>query len=383
MSETSSARIPLWLDCDPGHDDAFAILLAAHHPSLALLGISTVHGNASLAHTTANALAVLEAIGKCDINVFPGTSKPFCREANAAPEIHGESGLDGTDLLPKPERKALTHCNAVTEMRDALMSTEPNTAWLVTTGTMTNAALMFSIYPEIAGHIKGLSIMGGAVGNSFTAVSMGPDFIDPSSGAEGVLRPRIGNWSPYAEFNIWCDPESAQSIFSNSTLRPKTWLIPLDVTHQAYATKPIQDFLLWGGKKRLAQKPPCSPSSIPTNEKPTRLRKMFNELLMFFAKTYSDQFGLSEGPPLHDPLAVAVLLHDHSGPAVRIPFSDNIGERYDINTVLEGNELGRTVVSPTNGNGSIVPRTLDLQAFWKTLEMCMERADKATGYKSL
>ena len=123
-----------------------------------------MYGNAPLEKTTKNALAVLEAIGKPTVPVFPGAKNPFGRTLHTATDIHGESGIDGTDLLPSPTRKALTHCNAINEMKDALMSCPPNTAWLVTTGTLTNAALMFAIYPEVASHIKGLSIMGGAIG---------------------------------------------------------------------------------------------------------------------------------------------------------------------------------------------------------------------------
>jgi uridine nucleosidase len=89
MVVSSTDRIPLWLDCDPGHDDACAILLAAYHPHLRLLGISTVYGNAPLSKTTLNALAVLEAIGKPEIPVIPGAAKPFCRVHHAAHEIHG------------------------------------------------------------------------------------------------------------------------------------------------------------------------------------------------------------------------------------------------------------------------------------------------------
>ena len=343
--------------------DACAILFAAYHPCLELLGISTVHGNATLRKTTNNALAVLEAIGKPEVPVVPGASKPFCRVVETAPDIHGESGLDGTDLLPKPHRKPLTHCNAVNEMRDALMQFLPDTAWLVTTGTLTNAALLFAMYPEVAEHIKGLSIMGGAIGNNFTNVSMGTPYKDPS----GEQHPMIGNKTPFAEFNIWCDPEAAQCLLSNSVLAPKTWLVPLDVTHQAYAGKAVQDMLLWGDKS--------------TRESPTRLRKMFNELLMFFSHTYAETFGLNEGPPLHDPLAVAVLLHDHPDPSMRISFDDRNGEKWKLSAVLEGQQIGRTVAEPVEVQGSRVPRTLDLKAFWASLEACMARADEATGYK--
>jgi uridine nucleosidase len=276
--------------------------------------------------------------------------------------LEGESGIDGTDLLPQPTKKALTHCNAIQEMRECLMSCPPDTAWLVTTGTLTNAALLFAVFPEVASHIKGLSIMGGSIGNGFTSVSMGPPYTDEA----GETHPRIGNCSPFAEFNIWCDPEASRSLLQNPVLRPKTVLVPLDVTHQAYAGKEVQKLLLHRNGEI---------------EKPSRLRRMFNELLMFFATTYADVFGLKEGPPLHDPLAVAALLADHPESSVRIDFDDGRGEKWNVDVVLEGQELGRTVAK-SSVHGTMVPRSLDLKKFWTALEECMARADEATEYRT-
>ncbi|RMZ92242.1 hypothetical protein DV736_g525, partial [Chaetothyriales sp. CBS 134916] len=372
MEQTQSdGRVPLWLDCDPGHDDACAILLAAYHPCLDLLGISTVHGNASLANTTKNTLSILEAIGKPNIRVFPGASKPFCRTASAAPDIHGESGLDGTDLLPNPpKRTAVSHVNAIKEMRDALIRCPPNTAWLVTTGTLTNASLLFAVYPEVSAHIKGLSIMGGAIGNGFSSATMGPAFMD----SLGNVHARIGNKTPWAEFNIWCDPEAAESLFSHPVLAPKTWLIPLDVTHQARAGKPVQDLLLWGGSMTHGGE------GRKNGNPPTRLRRMFHQLLVFFSQTYAERFGLVDGPPLHDPLAVAVLLHDHPSSNLRIAFDHLVGEQWNVRVGLEGEQIGRTVVTSCSDKaGLCIPRSLDLEAFWSSLEMCMAKADEATG----
>ena len=97
------APTPIWLDCDTGHDDAFAILLAARSPDVQLLGISTVYGNAPLTKTTYNTRAILKAIGREDVPVYAGAAKPFCRETSKASDIHGESGLDGTTCLPTPD----------------------------------------------------------------------------------------------------------------------------------------------------------------------------------------------------------------------------------------------------------------------------------------
>ncbi|KIV88109.1 hypothetical protein PV10_09035 [Exophiala mesophila] len=352
-------RIPVWLDCDPGHDDACAILLTVYHPSLDLLGISTTHGNAPLSKTTLNALSVLEAIGHPQTPVVPGAHNPYCRSVHPATDIHGESGLAGTDLLPNPQRKALTHCIAINEIYEALISTPAGTAWLVATGPLTNTALLFAVYPSLATHIAGISIMGGAIGNDFTHVTMGPPYLD----AQGQTHERIGNVTPFAEFNIWADPESARSVLTNPVLAAKTTLIPLDLTHQAYATAEIQDMLLNGVNG------------------PTRLRTMFNELLMFFAHTYAEVFGLVEGPPLHDPLAVAVLLADHVDSNAQIAFYDNDGERWDVDVILEGEQVGRTTaIKAKTGKGVRIPRALDCGKFWSTLESCMAKADEATNF---
>lgn len=135
-------------------EDAFAILLAAYHDRFHLLGVSTVYGNAPLSKTTNNALSVLQAIGKADVPVHVGKSTPLIRNISTAPDIHGESGLDGTDLLPQPKRKPLLHCNALQDMRDAIMSCPPNTAWLIATGPLTNAVLVLETFPEVLIHLS-------------------------------------------------------------------------------------------------------------------------------------------------------------------------------------------------------------------------------------
>lgn len=108
--------------------------------------------------------------------------------------FQGETGLDGTTLLPKPSSKAVTKPNAVFAMRDALMLQPEGTAWVVATGALTNVALLFATFPELVGHIEGLSIMGGAIGGGFTDAPMG------HVKGEGE---RFGNWTTWAEFNIY------------------------------------------------------------------------------------------------------------------------------------------------------------------------------------
>ncbi|KAJ5130924.1 Inosine/uridine-preferring nucleoside hydrolase [Penicillium bovifimosum] len=367
--------IPLWLDCDPGHDDAFAILIAAHHPSLELLGISTIHGNASLVKTTANAGSVLEAIGKPDIPVYPGCNKPFCRPALHAPDIHGESGLDGTDLLPKASKAPITDENAIVAMRNALLAQPKGTPWLVATGTLTNVALLFATFPEVAEHIQGLSLMGGAIGGGFTDA--------PMSRLPGE-KARIGNTTPWAEFNLYCDPESSESIFSNPVLAPKTTIIALDLTHQVLASQAIQTRILHG--------------SIHSPDEPTILRQILHALLTFFAATYEKAFGLSTGPPLHDPLAVAVVLSTlnpafaNKHPDRALFFDDKGGERFALRIVTDGHhgkdvsetgQLGRSIATPVDGPGVAVPRGVDIEAFWDMILQCVQLADDCNAARKI
>ncbi|KAL3433132.1 Inosine/uridine-preferring nucleoside hydrolase domain-containing protein [Aspergillus tetrazonus] len=367
MTAATDIPIPVWLDCDPGHDDAFAILLAAHHPSLNLLGITTIHGNASLENTTINAARVLEAIGMPEIPVYPGTKKPFCRPAVHAPNIHGDSGIDGTELLPKASRPPITDKNPILAMRDALMAQPKGTPWVIATGTLTNIALLFATFPEVAVHIKGLSIMGGGVGDGFANAP-----ISRLAGHEN----RVGNVTPLAEFNIYCDPESAQSIFGNEILAPKTFLMTLDLTHQVLASRNVQTRILHGDG---------DPSTAPTV-----LRQMLYELLLFFASTYETEFGLTTGPPLHDPLAVAAVISTLNPdfarryPEQALMFDDRNGERFAVTVVTDGlhgtdvamvGQLGRSVVS-NHATGVTIPRGVDIDAFWNIIVDCIRRADE-------
>ncbi|KAH8647586.1 nucleoside hydrolase [Tricladium varicosporioides] len=375
MSATTPC--PVWLDCDPGHDDAFAILFAAHHPSLNLLGISTVHGNSSLPHTTHNALSLLTALGRPDIPVYPGAAESLHRPAVHAPAIHGESGLDGTDLLPEPSVTPREE-PAIEAMREALMATLPHSAWLVATGALTNIALLFQHHPDVASHIKGLSIMGGALGNAFTPAS--PSNLHPS---------RIGNWSEHAEFNILVDPEAAAYLFAHPVLKTKTTLIPLDVTHLVLATPHVQSLLLWGKSEAAGIE-----KEKEGNKGASTLRRMLVELLVYFANTYATVFGITAGPPLHDPLAVATILDGIAG--VEIPFYDFVEggkkERYAVHVVtdgshddaLKGAETGRTIATllEDGKEGIKIPRGLDVPRFWKVLEECLERADEVNKAKS-
>ncbi len=199
--------------------------------------------------------------------MFPGAPKALARPSLHAPtDIHGETGLDGTSLLPRPLTPANTSLPAVDAMARALWQQPPGVAWVVATGAMTNVAELFRKYPALVAHVKGLSIMGGAVGAGFTDAVAGE--------VDGVGR--IGNWTQFAEFNILVDPESAASLFHDRRLAAKMTMIPLDVTHLVLATKEVQDLLLHGKDG----------GGEPAGKGKTTLRVMLVELLNYFAETY-------------------------------------------------------------------------------------------------
>ncbi|KAI1420610.1 inosine-uridine preferring nucleoside hydrolase-domain-containing protein [Xylaria sp. FL1777] len=374
-------------DVNNAADDVFAILLGAYHPGIQLLGISTVHGNAPVNKTTNNALSVLSAIGKQDdIRVYAGAAKALQRDPVNATEIHGESGLDGTNLLPPPALSALdTSTSAVDAMASALRGCEPGKPWVVATGALTNVAKLFAAHPDLKSHVAGVSIMGGGIGGGFTPAVMGR--VDDVE--------RVGNYSQWAEFNVLIDPEAAAALLHDPILAPKSTLVPLDLTHLVLATKQVQDLLLRGASAASATSALENLENREVKAKST-LRQMLVELLMFFAETYRDVFGMVEGPPLHDPLAVAAIL---TGTRHEIPFYDFDStnpkgpaqrERFEVRVVTEGTlddarqkgtQTGRTIARllPPGEEGVRIPRGLDIKLFWKTIEECVQRADEVNA----
>src|SRR5215471_13187160 len=192
------------LDCDPGHDDALAILLACASPELEVLGITTVAGNVPLDKTTYNALRVCEVAGLHHVPVFAGMSRPLVRKLYTAEHVHGKSGLEGPKF-PEPTR-SLDPRHAVEFIVDTVMhSDEPTT--LVPTGPLTNIAAVLIREPQVVERVKEIVLMGGALYE--------------------------GNVTPSAEFNIYVDPHAAKVVFDSGI--PIT-MIGLDTTHQALAT---------------------------------------------------------------------------------------------------------------------------------------------------
>ena len=272
---------PIILDCDPGHDDALAMLLALVRPEVRLLAVTTVGGNADLRRTTRNALAVLTLAGRTDVPVAMGAPGPLVRPLRVADWVHGESGLDGADL---PEPAAAPVSEGAVALMARLIGESPTPVTLVPTGPLTNVALLLRAHPELRPRIARICLMGGSMGE--------------------------GNATASAEFNIWVDPEAAAEVFDCGL---PVAMMGLDVTHQARVTVAESDAWATLG---------------------TRTGRVFADLFRFFARFHRDRYGW-DGSPIHDAVAVAHVLD--LGLVRTEPY------RVDVETTSELTR-GRTVV---------------------------------------
>jgi inosine-uridine nucleoside N-ribohydrolase len=245
---------PILIDCDPGHDDAIALLLALASPEVDLVGVTTVSGNQTLEKTTANAIRVLELVGRGDVQVAAGADRPLERDLFVAEYVHGESGLDGP-ALPPPVAQPVAReaADFIAEWVDA--SSESLT--LVPTGPLTNVALFLERHGEAARRLERIVLMGGAIAE--------------------------GNVTPAAEFNIWADPEAAAAVFRSGL---DVTMIGLDVTHKALMTAEH------GRRLRDAG----------------RTGTVVAELLEFYSVFHREVYGFP-GSPIHDAVAVAHVVH--------------------------------------------------------------------------
>ena len=257
----TTPRLRVVLDCDPGHDDALAIVLACAH--MDLLGVTTVGGNVGLDRTTKNALQVLDLIGRSDVAVHAGAHHPLVNELREATNIHGQSGLAGVEL-PPPSRPptsddAVGFLVRTINHEYAQGANAGRGVWLIVTGPMTNVALAFERDGDIAAKVAGVSFMGGST--------------------------HVGNWSSTSEFNIWADPEAADIVVRSGA---PLVMAGLNVSHQFQATpERIAVLRQTGG----------------TNA------RLFADLLDEFSDRYrARQFDVV-GAPMHDPLAVLALTH--------------------------------------------------------------------------
>ncbi len=243
--------LPIVLDCDPGHDDAIALLLALGSPELEVLGVTTTYGNQTLEKTTANALRVLELAGRTDVPVAAGAAEPLERELVVAAHVHGESGLDGP-TLPAPSVEPVS-TDAVAWIASTVERAGRPVA-LVPTGPLTNVARYLERHGTDG--IAQIVVMGGAIAE--------------------------GNMTPAAEFNIWADPEAAAVVFAADV---DVTMIGLDVTHQAVTGPEVQ--------RRLAAT--------------GRIGTFVADLVEFFTVYHRETYGW-DGAPIHDAVAVAHLI---------------------------------------------------------------------------
>jgi purine nucleosidase/pyrimidine-specific ribonucleoside hydrolase len=302
------STVPVLLDCDPGHDDAFALWLAAGHPGIDLRAITTVGGNGRLEHTTHNARVVCTVAGVLDVPIAAGANSPLTRVLSTAENIHGVGALGGP-ALPTPQvdvdpRGAL-------ELMRATITAAPAPLTLVATGPLTNVALLARVRPEVYGRIERIVWMGGSTGR--------------------------GNVTPYAEFNAWVDPEAVAIVLGAGV--PVT-MVGLNITHQALVTDEVQRRLAAVGNRTAA---------------------FGNELCTFFRAAYRESEGMPDAP-LHDPVAMAL---------VALPeVATTVGTRVDVE--LRGTETGGATCVDLHGKlgrpaNAAVALELDVELFWNTL----------------
>ena len=338
FKSTRAMTTYLWLDCDPGHDDAMAIILAAHgmNPNVIVAGVSTTCGNQTLAKTTDNALRILHLIGRDDVGARPPPPRtPPNHRSRASRRAFDPEPTLVSPLRPfprrRPRRRGVRRRGQAPDASPAKLSRDSRQIWprrpdippaprganpkkaivamaaaferileipsarpvLVATGALTNVALLFSVYPELAGAVE-VVLMGGALGK--------------------------GNTGPVAEFNIQCDPEAARIVFESGA---NLTMVPLEATHTALVTPEVRE--------RLLGNPAAS------GRAPSRFRRLVDELMRFFADTYKEVFDF-EDPPLHDPCAVAYAV------------APEMFETKDLRVDVEcGSELSRW----TNGGGLV------------------------------
>jgi purine nucleosidase/pyrimidine-specific ribonucleoside hydrolase len=247
-------RGPVVLDCDPGHDDAVAILLAAAAPEIDLRAITTVAGNGTLDKVTYNARRVCTLGAIRDVPIAAGADRPLVRELETAAHVHGDSALDGPEL---PEPDVPLDPRPADQLIADVAATAGEPVTLIAIGPLTNVATALERHAELAGSLREIVIMGGSTGR--------------------------GNHRPYAEFNIYVDPEAAARVLASGV---PVSLVGLNLTHQALATPAIVERLL---------------------ALDTELGRVVAGWMTFFGSTYEDLWGLP-GPPVHDACAVALAI---------------------------------------------------------------------------
>lgn len=249
-------KIPIVIDCDPGHDDAMAILWALASPQLELRAVTTVAGNQTIEKVTTNAIKVLTKAGRLDIPVAMGAKTPLIRKLVVGGEVvHGSSGLEGPVL---PECGFAPSKLTALELLIQTLEEAEEKITLIPIGPLTNIATLLIVRPDLKEKIERLSIMGGGA--------------------------YMGNWTPAAEYNIWADPEAAKVVFHAGL---PIIMAGLDVTHKAYITREENEELRAQGNE---------------------LSVFAAELIDYFSRYHYEVEGFP-GCTMHDPTAVAALLY--------------------------------------------------------------------------
>lgn len=310
----SATPIPVIIDCDPGHDDAFALWLALGSDGVEVRAITAVGGNVALEHTAYNARVVLDIAGVHDVPVAAGAAGPLQRELETAEFIHGENGLGGP-ALPKPSFE-LDERDAQALMVDVLESSAEPVA-IIATGPLTNIAILLRDRPDLLPRIREVIWMGGST--------------------------ERGNVTPYAEFNSWVDPEAVDLVVRSGV---RFTMVGLNVTHRALLTPAVRQRIAAIGNTTA---------------------RFGDELMEFFNRTNEDVYGMADGP-LHDPVAVAVLTHPEVVTLVHT--------RLDVE--LTGTETsGATSVDFDGMNerpaNAWVATELDVEAFWDAVASAVAR----------
>ena len=296
-------KINIVIDCDPGHDDAIALLLACYSPKINLLGVSTCSGNQTIEKTSKNALNLLNFFNRSDLLVAKGNPTPIKREPRICPEIHGETGLDGF-IFPEYEEKysSLSACDSLINI---IRNNKDIT--VVTTGPMTNLGLALQKDPSITKNIKEIVLMGGSTGE--------------------------GNITKAAEFNILVDPEAADICFKAGVpLR----MLGLNVTRQILVTDEIVD---------------------EARKLNTRGSDLFVKLMEVFNKNQREFFGLSSGP-LHDPATIVSLVNDKAFKFEQM--------QVDIDT-SDTDLAGKTICKKSNKGNTKVAVGVNIEEYWKEI----------------
>lgn len=306
---------PIILDCDPGHDDAIAMLLAHGNPDVELVAVSTVHGNQTLEKVTHNARVVGRVAGITGVPFAAGCERPLVRTVGTAAEIHGESGLDGP-VLPEPTLP-LDPRHGVDLIIDTVMSRDPGTVTLVATGCLTNVAMAARKQPRIVDRIKQIVLMGGGY--------------------------HTGNLTPTAEFNIAIDPEAAHIVFNESW---ELTMVGLDLTHQALATDTVLTKIDAVG---------TGPATF------------VRELIDFFASTYKQAQGF-DSPPVHDPCAMARVIDPDVMTTRRAPLDVEL-----TGTLTQGMTVADLRRPAPPGCHTSVGVELDFDRFWNLVTGALER----------